>query len=471
LTQDNEATNGAFDIRHVGSRREVPQERPLTIVSADSHVVAPARDYIDYLDPQYRVLAADYIEYVALFQRYFDYFGYPWKGEVLDVVDRRGALRAGGELGTCDPGRRLRECEAEGVVAELLHPNSPLGAVPFFSSSSMPVGPELRAAGARAHNRFLADFCSVAPDRLIGVRLIYPWPDIEAAVQECRKAAAEGARAIYPPQQAGVDGDVCPPLYDPSYDPLWAACQELGLSVHIHAGWGTPQLSTDKMRELQDYLGGDAEPDILGKVFETFVERRPLWQFIWGGVFDRFPRLKIVFVEVHCDWVPPTLVYLDDYAQRVKAPLRMSPTEYWQRHCAVGASIMRHSDVAVRHEVGLSKVMFGTDYPHVESSFPNNLDFLRTLLDAVPEDEVRKIVGGNAIAQYGLDRLKLDEVAAHCGPLPSQVIGMGHIVDPQLVDHFQHRSGIRKPPALHEAELAAALKSDSAAAGAARSRA
>ena len=88
--------------------------------------------------------------------------------------------------------------------------------------------------------------------------------------------------------------------------------------MHIHAKLGTPQLSADKLRALQDYLGEGAEPDILGKVFETFGERRPLWQFMWGGAFDRFPRLKIVFVEVHCDWVPPTLAYLDDYARSAR---------------------------------------------------------------------------------------------------------------------------------------------------------
>lgn len=246
---------------------------------------------------------------------------------------------------------------------------------------------ELRMAGARAHNRFLAEFCSEAPGRLLGVPFIYPWPDWDAAVADMVWARETGFYAIFPPYTAGAPGDL-PPLYDPWWNPMWAACQDLGLAAHIHVGFGNPQGAVAELARqafgntagqdagAEDGLSaidpsmlprfdpdGDGESDssFLSAFFESFTERRPLWQLMWGGVFDRFPGLKVVFLEIHADWVPATLGYLDRAHAADPGSMKLTPTEYWQRHCAVGTSLMRYGDVAARHEVGLNKMMFGLD--------------------------------------------------------------------------------------------------------------
>jgi hypothetical protein len=139
--------------------------------------------------------------------------------------------------------------------------------------------------------------------------------------------------------------------------------------------------------------------------------------------------------------------------------MKRLPSEYWAQNCAVAASVMRFTDVACRNEIGVEKLMFGSDFPHMESTWPNTLDFIRTTLGAVPEDEARMILGGNAIDFYHLDRATLSAAALRCGPLPEDVLGE-HVVDPRIVDHFDSRAGLRKSPQLHEARLAAAVTED-----------
>jgi len=444
-----------FDVRTIQARADLATE-PVLIVSADSHVTLPAHDYVSYLDPGYREAADLYYRDVALWQSMVGRFGYPPPQEELDAIDTRHAISAGGEIGYFDPQRRMRETEAEGVVAEILHPLGPLSPVPFYDAGSSLARPELRAAGARAHNRFLKEFCAADPDRLLGVYMTYPWPDMTAAVRDCEVARNAGGRAVFPAQQAGIPGDHAPALFDPVWDPFWAACQDLGLVVHIHAGWGLPQGGFDERYAASIEVNPDAP---LGEVFDTFNERRPLWQLMWGGVFDKFPHLRIAFMEIHCDWVPQTLAYLDARYAADKRPMRRTPSEYWERHFAVGASLMRYSDVAARHDVGVTKVMFGTDYPHREGTWPNTHDWIRTALGQLPEDEFRLIMGGNAIRFYGLNESRLKQLAGRYGPSLGDLLG-DHPVDERILRSFNDRAGIGKTVEVHQDELARALEQD-----------
>ncbi|MDT3445607.1 MULTISPECIES: hypothetical protein [unclassified Pseudofrankia] len=92
--------------------------------------------------------------------------------------------------------------------------------------------------------------------------------------------------------------------------------------------------------------------------------------------------------------------------------------------------------------------MFGTDYLHPESTWPNTREYIRETMRDVPEDEVRLILGENMIKFYGLDRPALEAAALRCGPLPSDLLGSHQQVDPAMVDHFHARSGIRKAMSL-----------------------
>lgn len=478
----------SFDVRKADANTlSHPQLRPFTIVSADSHVSLPPKMYKEYLDPKYYGSWSDFMDDIALINKVVDLQGYPFPPEALEVYDKRRVVENAGEVGFFDPVWRLRQTEAEGIAAEFLHPLGPIGPAPFIDVTNSRCSPELRMAGARAHNRFLAEFCSEAPGRLLGVPFIYPWPDWDAAVADMVWAREQGFYAIFPPYTAGAPGDL-PPLYDAWWDPMWAAGQELGLAVHIHVGFGNPQGAVAALaRQAFGNTGGGEDGDGLAMIdpsllpkfdpdgdsetknsflsafFESFTERRPLWQLMWSGVFDRFPNLKVVFTEIHADWLPATLSYLDRAHAAEPGSMKLTPSEYWHRHCAVGTSLMRYGDVAVRHEVGLNKMMFGSDYPHTEGTWPNTHDWIRTTLGAVPEAEVRAILGENAIEFYGLDRALLEKTAKRVGPLPGELFN-GQPVDPKLIRHFEFRAGINKPVNFDVVQMDKAFEEDRAGA-------
>jgi len=124
---------------------------------------------------------------------------------------------------------------------------------------------------------------------------------------------------------------------------------------------------------------------------------------------------------------------------------------------------MRYGDVAVRHEVGLDKLMFGSDFPHFEGTWPNTHDWVRTTLGSVPEVEARAILGENAIAFYGLDRALLEKTAKRVGPLPGELFN-GQLVDSKLIRHFEFRAGINKPVNFNVDQMNQAFEEDRAGA-------
>jgi hypothetical protein len=101
----------------------------------------------------------------------------------------------------------------------------------------------------------------------------------------------------------------------------------------------------------------------------------------------------------------------------------------------------------MRHEIGLDQMIFGTDYPHPESTWPQTREWIRHTFQGVPESDARKILGENALRCYGFDRAKVEEIARRIGPAPSDVLG-SFDVDPALLESFHQRAGLRRPAEL-----------------------
>ena len=130
---------------------------------------------------------------------------------------------------------------------------------------------------------------------------------------------------------------------------------------------------------------------------------RALWALIFAGVFERHPDLKFVLTEQGTSWVPGTLQNLDWFAKRMRiataaeshfggeavAKLSLTPSEYFHRNCYIGASFIRPVESALRHEVGVDNIMWGSDYPHTEGSYPYSREALRASFADAPEQEVR----------------------------------------------------------------------------------
>jgi predicted TIM-barrel fold metal-dependent hydrolase len=152
---------------------------------------------------------------------------------------------------------------------------------------------------------------------------------------------------------------------------------------------------------------------------------RPVWFLIWGGVFERHPRLKVAVTESTTVWVPETLALLDHryeethYSAKLgdyRRHLSMKPSEYFRRNVFLGASCMPRREVEMRHAIGLANVMWGTDYPHPEGSWPFTREQMLGSFRGVPEEELAAMLGGNAARVYGFDVEKLAPLVARIGP-------------------------------------------------------
>jgi predicted TIM-barrel fold metal-dependent hydrolase len=424
------------------------------LVSADAHTGGPPQAYREYLDPEFRPLLDDlaaenqrFLERGVTQERYSE--------RQLDLMDERGAIRGGGLFGAWDVDLRLKEMDAEGIAAEILIPGHQLATLPFFGIINKPAPPDLRAAGAHAYHRWLADLISTSNGRLHGVADAGPCLDMQATVRELHWVAAHGFVSVQPP---GFTADpALPPLTDRYYEPFWATCAELGLVVTVHVGYGVPQM--DQSSLMQAATAGlpprgsipeeervvhrrEGDGGRLNKVL--YSARRVIWQMMLSGALDRHPSLKLVLTECRADWIPATIAYLDDQFAQGSA-LKLKPSEYWRRHFYVTPSSPRDYEVAQRSSIGVDRWMFGTDYPHPEGTWPNTLDWIRTAFAGVPEHEARRMLGENAIVCYNLDRNALAKIAARIGPTAEDILGGKRPVRPAIVADFDRRAGYATP--------------------------
>ena len=101
----------------------------------------------------------------------------------------------------------------------------------------------------------------------------------------------------------------------------------------------------------------------------------------------------------------------------------MAPTDYFRRNCAVGASCMPRADAEIRHEMGMQQIMWGSDYPHPEGSWPNTVSAMIDTFKGLPEDDIAAMLGGNALAFYGFEEAGITEIANRVGPKRSDFAG------------------------------------------------
>jgi hypothetical protein len=138
-----------------------------------------------------------------------------------------------------------------------------------------------------------------------------------------------------------------------------------------------------------------------------------------AGVPERHPNMKFGYVESGSDWIPPILKYLDRYFGAPSANpayrLTMKPSEQWARQ-GFAAGPLDAKEVGQRHAVGVSNLLFGSDYIHTEGTFPNTRKHLASILAGVPSDESWAIVAGNAARLFGFDLDKLAQTAAAAQP-------------------------------------------------------
>jgi predicted TIM-barrel fold metal-dependent hydrolase len=383
-----------------------------TVISADCHAGATDSQggFTEYVDPAY----ADRLrEHTAEKRRLFnESMAKLFDPEFMAEQDNTDAAQGGGRSGAYDADRRIVELEADGVVADVIFPDGTQDNTTPFDASSGPGAKgadwELQTVGAWAYNRWLADFVARHPGRHAGVAVITVH-DLDETVRQVTWAKEHDLRGVLLPAGVGTL-----PFYNhPRYEPLWSACEDVGLPLHTHVGSAVP--------DYGDLPGANA----LFAQESPFFSHRPLWFLIWGGVFENHPELTMVFAEQGSDWVPGTIQMMDNMFGRMfrheQRRLKSRPSEYWHRQCYVEAMFFRPSEANLRHEIGIANMLWGSDYPHYEGSWPNSRNVIRDALHGAPEDEIRAILGENAARVYGFDLAMLDRIAAGVGPTVDEI--------------------------------------------------
>jgi len=376
--------------------------RPYVAITGDAHGGASVETYRDYLDPQW----------VGAFDAWRAAYRNPSKKHL-----------GGKKTKNWDSAQRTADLEGDGVVAEVMFPNT---VPPFYDKAfhvSPPPGPERYArwrAGTRAHNRWLAEFCSDQPHRRAGIGLIH-LNDVDDAVEDVEWIANHGLRGgVLLPLPSPSEPHL-KPLNAPEYDRLWAAIQDHDLVINQHSGQGSP-----------DY-GNDPGADALWVLEMPFYIQRGFCQLIMGGVFERFPRLRYILTESGCAWAPGLMKRLDALHVGMKmgmmgevdmsksATLTEPPSFYAKRNCWYGASFPSPEDIRGREVVGLDRILWGNDYPHYEGCYPYSRENLQLAFSDIDPHEVRMMLGENAAALYGFDLEALRPRAEQLGITPELV--------------------------------------------------
>ena len=270
-----------------------------------------------------------------------------------------------------------------------------------------------------AYNRWLADFCAEAPGRRAGQAVI-AFDDVDQAIEDVHWA-----------KEHGLGGIMMPPLnpggiffFDPVLDPVWAAIQDIGLPISQHGGAGLPGYSPAGFASI-----------LTVSIENAFFSNRSLWQMIVGGVFDRFPDLRVAFVETQLFFLIAAIAHLDatlswseDWMAFARSMKRerscaRSASEYVATNCFIGVSPFDSRQLAMSQlvgkdadgrplpgfHIGAGNAMFGTDYPHFESIVPNTMDKVAELAGepSVTDEDARRILFDNAANVYAFDRAVL----------------------------------------------------------------
>jgi predicted TIM-barrel fold metal-dependent hydrolase len=373
------------------------------IVDADAHVNPSADMWADYLPANLRDLAPK-IEH----GEDCDYIVFEGKRRKLNLISAQGGrkgsdfkmhgrasdARSGGWM----PNARLADMDEDGIDSAVLFGGGPLG------TSNM----ELYRASFDAYNRWLADFCAVSPQRFLGVGYV-PMQDVDEAIRVLRDFAARGLKAVNIPafpmnrmaslnggdaQTMALTGDVNSDrsYADAEFDPFWKAVCDLGMPVTIHLG-GRAVRFTEPKYFLADLL------------MSKFGMGEPIAIMIYGGVFQRFPDLKLASVESGVGWFAFAANYMDETWKKqrywVNSILEHEPSYFWDRNI-YGSFIHDRPGILMRDMPGAGNIMWSSDYPHSETTYPESQQVIERLFEGVPEDDKNMIIGGRAKALYRL---------------------------------------------------------------------
>ncbi len=368
------------------------------IISADSHITEHPDTYIGHIDRAYR----DRAPHIVSTADHGDVF-------IIDGMDRPihlGLVAAAGKApedinesgvkfedlhrGGWDPVARLLDQDRDGVAAEIIYPT--VGMLlcnhPDF---------DYKKACFDAYNRWIAEYCSSQPQRLLGCGQTAMRTPAEG-VEDIRAIKALGLRGVM------MAGDPAQEDYDSAiYDPVWEAAVDLDLplSFHILTSRGTSRVRGPRINSFLSIIRGNQ--DILGTM-------------IFGGVFERHPKLKIVCVEADAGWVPHYMYRMDHAYNRHRnwlgkgVNLSKAPSEYFSEHIY---TTFQDDWVAFRSadQMNWRRLMWANDFPHSDSTWPWSQEMLAEQSKHLTAEQRRAILCDNVADLYHIDLSSLKAAA------------------------------------------------------------
>jgi predicted TIM-barrel fold metal-dependent hydrolase len=388
------------------------------IVDVDAHVVEPPDVWTSRLPAKYRdvgprivyapggdikLVGSSYIEAPGTdgpdvawwfyedrqtsLKRYIAAAGVP-----ADEVTLSGVTYEDMRPGCFQPAERVADMTLNGVQAQMCFPNYPRFCGQLFVWGK---DKELARLCVQAYNDWMVEeWCAGSDGRLIPLCIVPLW-DVDLAVAEVRRNAARGVRAVaFSELPAYLD---LPSIHTGYWDPFFQACAETGtvLAMHIGSGTKTPKTSDD----APEAVGGTI---IFGNSVASLVD------FLFSGVLHRFPTLKLLYAEAQIGWIPYVLERTDDVWHthrgwahgQDKCPELPSTYYYRQVHSCFFKDPV---GVSVLDRVGIDNVMFETDYPHQDGTWPQSREAAALQFGHLPQDQIDKIARGNAIKLLGLE--------------------------------------------------------------------
>jgi uncharacterized protein len=359
------------------------------IISADSHITEAPNTYLDYIDPKFVDVAPRLVETED-------------KGDIYVIEGMKrtipmGLVAAAGqdpeELNTraryadlhksgYDANYRIADQNRDGVSAEVIYPS--VGMVlcnhPDF---------DYKKAAMDAYNRWIAEYCSVDPVRLLAIGQT-AMRSPEEGIRDLEKMKAMGMRGVMMPGEPQVED------YDaPVYAEFWDACADLAMvpSFHILTSSSDSLTRTrgPKMNNFLSIIRGNQ--DIMG-------------MFVLGGVFERHPRLKVVCVEADAGWAPHFMYRMDHAYQRhrkwLTANISRTPSEYFREHIYM---TFQDDWVAFRNvdQVNWRRLCWANDFPHSDSTWPWSQALLDEQTLQLTDEQTRAILCDNTAELYGID--------------------------------------------------------------------
>ena len=386
-----------------------PSKVARRIIDADAHIEMPHELWADYLPARFKELAprieegedCDYVVFEGKrrpVRMISNQAGR--KGKDFKMVGKISDMRA-----VWLPQQRLEDMDQDGMDAAVLFGGGALGTS----------NPDLYIASFETYNRWVWDFCSVNRKRLVPVAYL-PMRDIDETIGLLRQAAKLGFRsanipafpqstdgistssmvqAINTGQGAALAGNPSGgrQYSDPEFDRLWQAFVDLDMTITIHLGARIPRF-------------GEKDHFLADMVMSKLSMAEPVGILIFSGVFQRFPKLRFVTVESGVGWFAFVAEYMDRTWEKqrywTESKLTEKPSFYMEQN-VYGSFINDRLGILSRNAPGAKNIMWSSDYPHSETTFPNSRDVIDRDFVGIPEQDIRDIVCERARKVYSID--------------------------------------------------------------------